>query len=190
MAVTSSIAVTSYDGQLCLYDGVSTSWTAQGGVGQVVKVDVAVVAESEILSLNGIACDMEHGEVALGTLCLSAVGGKDDVSRLLAEADQTGMVQLQDHAVRATELRVRTTDLGIVRIIEPIDRRGDADVDPAGVGAVGLTLGIKQCIAQVSEGMTGRIGRERRVDLKGLLCRKGKWRQKKREKNGKERFHK
>ena len=100
------------------------------------------------------------------------------------------MVQLQDHAIRAAELRVRTTDLGIVRIIEPIDRRGDADVDPAGVGAVGLTLGIEQCIAQVSEGMTGRIGGERRVDLKGLLRRKSKWRQKKREKDGKEWFHK
>ncbi len=102
--------------------GVTTSLTVERGVERIVEVYVAIIAHGHVFDREAVAGEMEHGEVADGSLGLAAVDGKHHVGRIVGESDYRQSVTLYLHCIG--EARGRTAHSRVVGIVEPVDRGG------------------------------------------------------------------
>ena len=92
--------VAAADGYLGLNDGLLALGAVELRVAWIDQVDVAVVAEGDVFGLDMLADEMEHREVAVGTLGLSAVAGQHHIFGVVSHADEAQPVDTQFHGVR------------------------------------------------------------------------------------------
>ena len=93
-AVADGVAVATADDELGLHDGRVALWAVEAWIARIDEIDVAVVAESDVFGMDVIAREVEHGEVAVRTLCLTTVAGNDDIFGIVAQADEAQAVHL------------------------------------------------------------------------------------------------
>ena len=120
--------------------------------------------------MDVIAREVEHGEVAVGTLCLTTVAGNDDILGIVAQADEAQAVHLDLEAKGRFARHVGHTDGRVVGIVDPIDRRFDADVGPQGVLVI-IGLRKKKCLVDRSEGVARGARLHLVVDVEAMSRR-------------------
>ncbi len=94
-----SVALSHRD--LSLGDGIEPLLEIQGRVAGVHQVDVAVVAQGEIPDLEVIPYELNHSEVAVGTLALPASRCKDNVLSVIAHSENMQALALDSESERS-----------------------------------------------------------------------------------------
>ena len=122
------------DGQLCLYNGVSSFGAVELWIAGIFKIDIAIVAKGDIVGFEIRSDKVEHGEVAICTLGLSAVACQYYVFGFVAHAYHVYSVDGYFAAVRGGFAIARHAYGFIVGIVNPIDRGLDIDFCPCRVG--------------------------------------------------------
>ena len=98
-AVAQREVVAAADGYLGLNDGLLAFGAVELRVAWIDQVYVAVVAEGDVFGLDMLADEMEHREVAVGTLGLSAVAGQHHIFGVVSHADEAQPVDTQFHGI-------------------------------------------------------------------------------------------
>ena len=132
--ITCHDAVAVAVGHVCLRDGRVALLAPQFGLEGVFEVDVAEIAHREVLETHTVAREVEHREVTHSTLRLTACRSQHHRTRVGIQTLQLEVGAVDDHTEGI--LALRTADVVIVGVIDPIDPRGD--IDPHGV--VGRTF--------------------------------------------------
>ena len=119
-AIVKPVVVAFANGYLSLHDGILSALSVLASVLGIYKVNIAVVAEGDVGSLDITPEEMKHGEVAVCPLCLSTVAGKHNVLGTIANAYESQPACLYLQSVRRSLSRIGPSYRLVVRIIHPI----------------------------------------------------------------------
>jgi hypothetical protein len=70
-----------------LSDGITAFGPIEGGVQRIDEIDITVVSHGDVLDTEGVAPEVEHSEIANGSLRLSTLGSEYDVVRIFAHSN-------------------------------------------------------------------------------------------------------
>ena len=114
------------DNQLRLRDGRHSFGAVLAFVQRIHQIDIAVITHGQVFATDAVAAEMEHGEIAHGTLGLTSVTGNYNVFGMVGQTIQTYPTLVEHHAEWRSALNGASYG-GIVRIVNPIHVRGDVN---------------------------------------------------------------
>ena len=100
------------------------------GIQSVVQIHITVIAKGQVLDLNVVARDVEHGEITISPLRLSPVAGQHHILRTVSHADDARPVETHLHAVGDVLARLGLADSRVVWVVYPENTRSDMDHRP------------------------------------------------------------
>ena len=114
------------DNQLRLCDGRHSFGAVFAFVQRIHQIDIAIITHGQVFATDAIAAEMEHGEIAHGTLGLASVTGNYHIFGMLGQTIQAYPTLVEHHAEGCSSLN-GTSNGGIVRIVNPIHVRCDVN---------------------------------------------------------------
>ena len=123
-------------GHMGLGDGTAALFAAQLWMEGIVQVYIAVVAHGEIAHFQSVAPEVEHGEIAVSTLGLTALRSQYHLLGPTGQSYQVKVSAPHRHTERSPSL-YRCRHPFIVGVVNPIHIGCDVDRHGVGFGTVG-----------------------------------------------------